>query len=365
MKKRRTHLISAVLIVAAAAFVTTPPVKAQDDPDHSTMYLIKGDKIVSSYDVDEVDYVTFKLPDGIDDNKHQIYPAYYLVGDFCGWDLSKMVQLSHSDADVYTDPIFSAIVDVPANCCWKVANNLAFEQQTWDIENFWGPAMDGDESLTGKLHQPSGAGMIAEAGRYKFTFDMKSLDYTIEPFSRPDFLFTPGNSNGWNHLASQHLRYIEKYNTGFFYGLMVYDGDFKLTDGTNWDPEKTWGAGSEPGTLALGGNNITLPDGKGLYWIEVNLIEKKYLAVKVETLGVIGECTGWSKQINLTPNVDYTVWTTDIDLQGEWKIRINDNWGYNFGGDLANPVIDGLNLTASGTHITFDISGNWPVITLD
>ena len=83
-----------------------------------------------------------------------IYPSYYLIGDFCGWDLSKMVQLKHSDADVYDDPIFSIVVEVPANCYWKVANNLAFEQQSWDGAYYWGPAEDGDENLVGKLVNP-------------------------------------------------------------------------------------------------------------------------------------------------------------------------------------------------------------------
>lgn len=292
-----------------------------------------------------------------------IYPSYYLIGDFCGWDLSKMVQLKHSDADVYDDPIFSIVVEVSANCYWKVANNLAFEQQSWDGAYYWGPAEDGDENLVGKLVNPCMAGKIVEAGKYKFTFNMESMDYTIEPFNRPEYLCTPGGSNGWSQPASQYLYYTEKDGAGFFYGLIAVDGGFKFTDGNSWDNDKTWGAGEGEGTLTQPGSDINLPGGKGLYWIQVDLETNTFKAVKVESLGVIG-AGDWNTQRNLTPNADNTVWTGDIAVSGGWKIRINDDWAYNLGGDMANPNLDGGDFTAEGSHVTVDLTHNWPIITV-
>ncbi len=34
---------------------------------HDTMYLIKGDRVVGKYNVDDVDYATFSLPEGVND----------------------------------------------------------------------------------------------------------------------------------------------------------------------------------------------------------------------------------------------------------------------------------------------------------
>ena len=50
-------------ILAAAALTAAIGLSAQDaTPDYSTMYLIKGDRVVTKLHVDDVDYVSFKLP---------------------------------------------------------------------------------------------------------------------------------------------------------------------------------------------------------------------------------------------------------------------------------------------------------------
>lgn len=49
-----------IFMAAALAFAALS-VSAQDD----TMYLVKGDRVVGKYNVDAVDYITFKLPDDV------------------------------------------------------------------------------------------------------------------------------------------------------------------------------------------------------------------------------------------------------------------------------------------------------------
>lgn len=57
-------------ILAAAALTAAIGLSAQDaTPDYSTMYLIKGDRVVTKLHVDDVDYVSFKLPEGVVDSK--------------------------------------------------------------------------------------------------------------------------------------------------------------------------------------------------------------------------------------------------------------------------------------------------------
>lgn len=293
-----------------------------------------------------------------------IYPSYYLIGDFCDWDLATMPKLNHSDADVYDDPVFSILVEVPAGCYWKVANNLAFEQQSWDAAYYWGTADNGDENLVGKLVNPCQTGRIPEAGKYLFTFNMESLDYTIVPFNRPEYLATPGNANGWSQPTSQYLHYFESDDAAFFYGVAVIDGIFKMTDGNSWDNDKTWGLGSGAGVLAQPGDNITV-DEKALYWVKADLVAMTYTLYKVNTLGVLGG-SDWENQQNLTPNADFTVWEGDVNLDGEWKVRVNDDWDLNLGGDLLDPSLNGSNFTVApgAAHVTIDLTQNWPVITV-
>lgn len=53
------QLISAALIAATALGAAA---------QHDTMYLVKGDRVVGKYGVDEVDYMSFTLPQGVIDN---------------------------------------------------------------------------------------------------------------------------------------------------------------------------------------------------------------------------------------------------------------------------------------------------------
>lgn len=51
-----------ILMVAAVGIAATFQLSAQD-----TMYLVKGDRVVGKYNVEDVEYVTFDLPDGVHD----------------------------------------------------------------------------------------------------------------------------------------------------------------------------------------------------------------------------------------------------------------------------------------------------------
>lgn len=53
------------LMMAAAMIAAMFSASAQNE----TMYLVKGDRVVAKYDVDDVDYATFRLPDNVRDEK--------------------------------------------------------------------------------------------------------------------------------------------------------------------------------------------------------------------------------------------------------------------------------------------------------
>lgn len=54
-------------ILAGAAMAAAFLASAQTEADNSKMYLIKGDRVVGKYAVEDVDYVSFNLPEGIKD----------------------------------------------------------------------------------------------------------------------------------------------------------------------------------------------------------------------------------------------------------------------------------------------------------
>jgi hypothetical protein len=74
----------------------------------------------------------------------------------------------------------------------------------------------------------------------------------------------------------------------------------------------------------------------------------------------------WGAQEPLTPDADYKVWSGDVNLTGEWKIRMNDNWDYNYGGDVNGMVFGGGNISGyEGLYnVSVSFAGNRPVVTL-
>lgn len=174
---------------------------------------------------------------------------------------------------------------------------------------------------------------------------------------------TPGSYNGWNKDASQYLYNVKKDGeyTGRYVGSVLISGEgFKFyTVNDEW----IGGDSNNPGTI--GGDNIAPTDGNGLYWVDVDFDKNTYSMTKINTVGVIGGMTNWGSDQNLTPNDDFTVWSSAVDVDGEWKIRMNSDWGMNYGGALLNPTFDGSNFSTKGNAVvTINFAGHHPVIKL-
>lgn len=176
-----------------------------------------------------------------------------------------------------------------------------------------------------------------------------------------DFLYTPGSWNSWNASASQFLFAKGENEEKFYYGCVMVSGEgFKITNTTDWSGDNY---GIDNGKLSLSGGNIPPSDGAGLYWMKANLNTLDLTMQRVTAVGVIGG-GNWDNDQALTPNEDYTVWTGDVTLDGEWKIRFNGSWDFNYGGALKNPEVDGPNFAGTGgaATVTVTFSGHNPVI---
>lgn len=182
-----------------------------------------------------------------------------------------------------------------------------------------------------------------------------------------DYLYTPGGFNGWSQTASQYMYPKVDGDTKevlYYYGAINVEPEFKICQTPNWDVN--WGAGAD-NKLVPGGDNFKATDGNGLYWITANIKDLTYTQTKINTISVIGG-GDWDTDRNLTPNDDQTIWTGEINIDGEWKIRMNGTWDINYGGKLKSPSLDGDNFkgpeTAGTVTVTINFKGHHPVITM-
>lgn len=197
-------------------------------------------------------------------------------------------------------------------------------------------------------------------GPYSITIIPVEVDLHFE------YLYTPGNSNGWSHSASQLLQ-TDNYTT--YYGYAYLDGGFKFTSADNWDGFN-FGAGDEEGTLSVDPGAKDLEAEAGLYWCDVNVDNLTYSLTEVTTYGLIGDATagGWDASTAMEPSEDMLTWTVTTTLtEGTFKFRANDAWDLNLGGagdddpseNYGDLVQNGKNLASpgAGTYtITLDLS---------
>jgi hypothetical protein len=274
----------------------------------------------------------------------KIENAYYFIGALNNWTISTSLKFDHSDINIYDDPEFTLTFDVPSttgDLWWKIVPQSSFETESWD--GLFGPALDGDESLSGNLVENGNAGCWKGlAGKYKLTINM--LDGTYSLKSATEIIYTPGSANGWGG-ASGWL-FTEDYKE--YHGYAHLNSEFKFADTTDWTG-LDWGIGSADGTLALGTGNISVAT-EGLYWVVANIPALTYSLTAITDITLVGDAVGgWEADVALTHSADFLTWEGDVTFSaGEWKFRMNKGWDINLGGTVDNLVPNGGNLASPG-----------------
>lgn len=293
--------------------------------------------------------------------------SYGLLGTINGWSVADAIIFNHSDKDVYDDPIFTIQVSISAadaasGWWWKIVPESTIKTGNWvDADNAsFGVAENGDGALEGNLVPRTattdcGAGCIKTPGVYVLTIDMENQSYEYTKLF--DLMYTPGNHNGWSQTASAWM-YAPIGGTTFT-GFLALDGEFKLSSQADWSGTN-YGAGAEAGALSTAGDAGNLNAAKGIYFMSADIANLTYSLTAIETVGLIGDFNGWGSQQNLTRVGDTMVWEgtlTVTDGQG-WKIRCNDDWGINLGGDLNALTAGGDNIVvAAGTYkVSLDLT---------
>lgn len=294
--------------------------------------------------------------------------AYYLVGDMFttddvnGWTKGVAKAFNHSEKDVYDDPIFTVSFETTkADQYWKI-----IPKKNIDADDLWapgvvGPKVDGDDSMTGALtNGEAKAGKIAKAGKYKLTINMMDYSYTIEEVNYDPFIYFIGSTDGWKS-NDQKLALVDDAKgvyTGYVY-LADPNGagfEFKFQRAKdNW--ETAIGASTfvtfKESAIGVANGNLGVKDGKGVYYMDVNLSEGTIEATKVETMGIIGGFNNWAGDAPMTWNPEeYCFEATNVGVTADgWKFRVNGDWPINLGGSLNNLTAGGDNLTVAGNTV--------------
>lgn len=183
-------------------------------------------------------------------------------------------------------------------------------------------------------------------------------------------LYVPGSYQGWAPATAARVSSVP--DNGVYEGYINMPDaktEFKFTPAPSWDA--SYGSGSAPGILDLGGGgNITINE-PGYYLVKANVNAKTYSLTKT-TWAVIGDATGSaSTETAMTFSAATKLWTVTKALSaGTFKFRANGTDAINFGNNLVpdgKVKYDGVAIpvTEAGTYtITLNLSspGNYKFI---
>lgn len=300
------------------------------------------------------------------------------------------IQMMHGEKHQYDDPVFKAVVEVPED---NVAGFTISICPTDNPSKVYGVAEGYDAAASsGRLAIGGTPIKFTQFGPYQIEVNMETLMYTIT--SAYTQLWIPCSGCNWNFqrscqtiLTSDYVNYA-----GFAYieGVWAFatQGNVQGANFVKTDVENTTDGNITKGTMQISAdkrlnndNGIAQPGKRrGLYWLDANIVKMTWTATYIQTLGVVGTVNNWGNENEdktVTPDIAlkpvtknptaYSIWEGDVTFNepGEWKIRANNDWGINIGGDPSNLTKDGGNLKVekAGTyHIVLNVSAHpWTI----
>lgn len=294
-----------------------------------------------------------------------IADAYYLIGGNGTWSSDKSQKFSHSNANVFDDPVFSYVF--PGNGgtgdIWFAFGDAEALDATdnGDWNQLFG--YRGDFAMSGSFDRRSILGgeytfhVDGTAKYYRFTVNMAEMTYEITELNFGEFFYEIGNESGW---GTAHALYGAD-GDGKYQGYYYLDGEFKFKpNADNWDDDLEYVSGDTmSGSLqSSGGPNCPDP-GAGFYRIDLDAANMNYSLKKIESVSIIGTANGnWDTDTDLTYNATEGCWEVTTDLNaGEMKFRGNHNWDgdVDLGGSFDNLVHGGSNIAIEAGNYTIKL----------
>lgn len=259
---------------------------------------------------------------------------FFVVGTYNGW--------NNSDAAEYiisteTNPEAQGYVYFPAAGEFKLTTD-----HSWDDAHTFG------DNGSGALTNP-GNNIIAPAGYLFIKASLATMTYSV--VSTAWGIIGSATPGDWGDETPLTYNQTLKLWTG---GFHLKAAEFKFRANHDWG--YNYGAQSGSLTLEPGGPNIAAPV-EDDYAITLDLSHPNAYTYRADRWGIIGSATagGWGSDQNMAWDNVNKVFKATIDLTvGEIKFRANDDWGYNFGGDLNA-------LTNGGANIAIAEAGNYTI----
>ena len=282
-----------------------------------------------------------------------IEQAYYLTGSINGWDNNDTTyKLTNDGSDPYTNPIFTCRIPASAD-----GSNIEFKMTPESgLGGDWSGCLSASDTEGKFAYKNAGGNLVIEADPdalfYDLTFNMLEQTWKATPVGFNEFIYEIGNESGWSEPHPLHGD-----GNGYYSAVIYLNGEFKFKPNKdNWDGdwEKVSGDATGGTLTADGGPNMDGVDA-GFYFIQVDLKEMTYKVTPVTSISIIGSVRGaWDTDIDMTYNEIMKCWEARETLNaGEFKFRLNHEWGVNWGGTLDNLVQDGpnLQLAADGAYV--------------
>ena len=152
-------------------------------------------------------------------NKVQISPAYYIVGGPNDWAASaaaKSIKFSHSDTDVYEDPIFTVIFDAAAEGdTWFAIGDdeacAAIGNGDWSklLGIVGGENKASEGQLDFRYNMGADNSFCVAAGPKKIKVTLNMLEYTfkVEAVSIADAYYLIGGPGDWNATSAMTMQF--------------------------------------------------------------------------------------------------------------------------------------------------------------
>ena len=263
--------------------------------------------------------------------KVQISPAYYVIGAAGGWsaDGARTQKFSHSDTDVYEDPIFTIIVDTGGDDCWfAIADDTAVNAvEAGDWNQLFG-TKGASEDLTGTMDRRTNLGgehsfHVTGAKKLRITLDMLEYSYTIEPINVADNYYLVGGPLDWAASAASKAQKFSHSNAS-----VADDPVFTyVLEGTGSD---IWFAiGDDEACDAIANDNdwsklYGTTSGNGENGLSGSLARRSSLSDD-GSFKVDGTSKFIRVQINMA-TLTYTITPLNF-AEYIWEAGVNNNWG--------------------------------------
>ena len=310
---------------------------------------------------------------------------YYLIGDMFGsgkWTLDDCVKFSHSDADVYEDPVFTIMfTTTDDNQYWKIIPQGNVDAgNIWAVENnpkgVVGVEKDGDDAMSGTLltttskGEKANAGKIAKAGIYQMTINMMDYTYSIKQIA-PEY-YLVGALQSWSDQNMSCLMTAETAMVQNFTTKWTGDANMKIWLGSDfgkWDnafgSASGDGVNTAEGKLKAGGGAIVCPEKGAYYTFTADFSTMTYKWTKLanqnptefKNVSLIGVGGKWNDgdDIDLKQEAPHNWYLAKqeipaggLKIRADHKWRDDGNWGF----------AEGQNYENKGTLITSGGSGN-------